>query len=197
MRFATISKYHLTDWWCDVSFCFFTSWFDSNFFVIAIWDGEPVNLNSHRLNRLTKCANYPPTKMIWLIYACHATEVPKRTFMMCFMQQGIKFTEIWHTVFCLYSGSISHTNTQTHKDIEPTQGPVDWRIHINMYLHHLLCSHNSYLISIIHWYQKWTFHKVFSFQTLFTCKWMNGWMNEFTFYFLTHLHLYPWNTHIH
>ena len=135
--------------------------------------------------------------MIWLIYACQATEVPKRIFMMFFMQQGIKFTEVWHTIFCLYSGLISHTNTQTHKDIEPTQGASRLTHPYKYVLTPPACSHNSYLISIIHWYQKWTFHKVFSFQTLFTCKWMNGWMNEFTFYFLTHLHLYPWNTHIH
>ena len=41
--------YHLTGWSCDVSYCLFTWWFDSSFFVIAIWDGEPVDSNSHRL----------------------------------------------------------------------------------------------------------------------------------------------------
>ena len=29
MRFTTLSNYHLTDWWCDVSFCLFTWWFDT------------------------------------------------------------------------------------------------------------------------------------------------------------------------
>ena len=26
-----IGNYHLTDWWCDVNFCFFTWWFHSRF----------------------------------------------------------------------------------------------------------------------------------------------------------------------
>ena len=39
------------DWWCDVSFCLFT-WFDSSFFIAAIWDGKPVESNSHRLSPL-------------------------------------------------------------------------------------------------------------------------------------------------
>ena len=45
--------YHLTelpfDWWCNV--CLFT-WFDSRFFVTAIWQGKPVDLKSHRRSPL-------------------------------------------------------------------------------------------------------------------------------------------------
>ena len=43
---------------------------------------------------------------------------------------------------------ISHT--QTHKHTQHTQGPVDWHNHINIYLHHLLIAHSSYL-----YYIKW------------------------------------------
>ena len=68
---------------------------------------------------------------------------------------------------------ITKTHTHKQKDTRYTQGPVDWHIHINIYLHYLLCVHNSYLYYIewvIHWYQKFTFHNVFSFQKSFTCK---------------------------
>ena len=44
MKFTTLSDYHLIDWWCDVSSllfaCLFTWWFDSSFFVVAIWNGN-------------------------------------------------------------------------------------------------------------------------------------------------------------
>ena len=52
--------------------------------------------------------------------------------------------------------------------------------HINIYLHHLLCAHSRYLYYTewrIHWYQKFTFHNVFSFQNLFTCKSHILWLN--------------------
>ena len=49
-------------------------------------------------------------------------------------------------VFYLYSDLISHT--QTHKHTQHTQGPVDWHTHINVYLHHLLCAHSSYFITL-------------------------------------------------
>ena len=52
-------------------------------------------------------------------------------------------------------------------------GPVDWYTHINIYLHHLLCVHKSYLYYAewtIHWYQKFTFHYAFSVQNLFASK---------------------------
>ena len=67
----------------------------------------------------------------------------------------------------------THTNTHTHEDTQHTQGPVNWHAHINIYLYHLLCSHSSYLYYtewITHWYQKCTFHNVFSFQKLCACK---------------------------
>ena len=33
MRFTTLSNYYLTDWWCEVSFCLFTWWFDNRFLL--------------------------------------------------------------------------------------------------------------------------------------------------------------------
>ena len=75
-----------------------------------------------------------------------------------------------NVVFYWYSDLILHTHTNT----QHTQGPVDCHTHMNVYLHHLLCAHSSYLYYIkmikwiIHWYQKFTFHNFFS--QLFTCK---------------------------
>ena len=45
----------LIDWWCDV--CLFNWWFDCRFFVMAVWHGKPMALNSHRLSPLY----YKPT----------------------------------------------------------------------------------------------------------------------------------------
>ena len=67
---------------------------------------------------------------------------------------------------------ITHTNTHKVKDTQHTQGPVDWHTHINIYFHQLLCAHSSYLYYtewIIHWYQQFTLHNVFSVQKWFTC----------------------------
>ena len=50
-----LSPYRITTWLIDdvtLGFCLFTWWFDSSFFVTAIWDGKPVDLNSHRLSPL-------------------------------------------------------------------------------------------------------------------------------------------------
>ena len=88
---------------------------------------------------------------------------------VCFKQQDVKFTEVWNMWF--FAGTL--TLYHTHKPTQHTHGPVDLHTHINIYLHHLLCAHNSYLYYIewiIHLYHKITFHNVFSFQELFTCK---------------------------
>ena len=42
--------YRLID--VTLSFCLFTWWFDSNFFVTAIWDGKLVGTSSHGLSPL-------------------------------------------------------------------------------------------------------------------------------------------------
>ena len=50
-----VPPYRITIWLIDdvtLSFCLFTWWFDSSIFVTAIWDGKPVDSNSHRLSPL-------------------------------------------------------------------------------------------------------------------------------------------------
>ena len=70
-----------------------------------------------------------------------------------------------YIVFYWYSNLISHT--QKHKHKHHTQGAVDWHTHINIYLHHLLCGHSSYL-----YYIKWIIliSKIYFPQCLFFSK---------------------------
>ena len=85
---------------------------------------------------------------------------------VCFVQQGVKSTEVWHMWF--FPGTLiwyytqtnkqtnkqtnththTHTHTHTQKDTQHTQVPADSHTHINIYLHHLLSAHNSYLYYI-------------------------------------------------
>ena len=109
-----------------------------------------------------------------------------RTTLMCFLQQGVMFTEVWH-IMRFFTGTLIWYHTQT----QYTQGPADWHTHINVYLHHLLCAQKSYFYHIkwlnkwlykctIQWYQKFTFHNVLSFQKVFTCKLFICWLNAMT-----------------
>ena len=82
-----------------------------------------------------------------------------------FYATRVKFTEVWHMLFFFYWYSdfvITHTNTYH------TLGQLDWHTHMNIFLHHLLCAHSSYL-NYIKWLNE-KFTDVFSFQKLFTCK---------------------------
>ena len=95
--------------------------------------------------------------IIW-IYTCQAL-VPwyQKDLDVCFMQQGVRFTEVWHMWFFTDTLMLlSHTQTQKHT--QHTQGPVDWHTHINIYLHHLLCAHSSYLcyIKCLRWRDGWS-----------------------------------------
>ena len=47
-----LSNYHLTYWWCEVSFCLFTWWFDTSFLLQQSWYRKPVDSNLHRLSPL-------------------------------------------------------------------------------------------------------------------------------------------------
>ena len=50
-----LPPYRITIWLIDdvtLGFRLFTWWFDSSFFVTAIWDGKPVDSHSHRLSLL-------------------------------------------------------------------------------------------------------------------------------------------------
>ena len=57
-----LPPYRITIWLIDdvtLGFCLFTWWFDSSFFVTAIWDRKPVDSNSHLLSPLYyKRTNY-------------------------------------------------------------------------------------------------------------------------------------------
>ena len=103
------------------------------------------------------------------------TLVPEGPWCLFYATGYQVYWGLTHIYFCWYSNLISHIHKcrHIHKDTQHTKGPVDLHTHVNIYLHYLLCAHSSYLYYtewIIHWYQKITFHDVFSFQQLFTCK---------------------------
>ena len=121
--------------------------------------------------------------MIW-IYTCQTLYLSTRKTLMCVLCNKVSSllrsdtswfftgTLIWYHTYT-QTNTHTHTRTLTHTKTQSTLGPVDWLNHINTYLYHLLCAHSSYLYYtewIIHWYQKFTFYSVFSFQKLFTCK---------------------------
>ena len=64
------------------------------------------------------------------------------------MQQGVKFTEVWHIMWFFGGTLIDITHKQTHKHTQHTQGWIPWQNHINIYLHHLLRGHSNYLYCI-------------------------------------------------
>ena len=74
-------------------------------------------------------------------------------------KQGVKVPEVWHILWFFTGTQIlyhTHTHTHTHARTHThthththTQGPVDWHAHINIYLHHQLCAHSSYLFTLI------------------------------------------------
>ena len=50
-----LPPYRITIWLIDdltVNFCLFTWWFGSSIFVIAIWNGKPMDSDSHQLSPL-------------------------------------------------------------------------------------------------------------------------------------------------
>ena len=82
---------------------------------------------------------------------------------------------------CFFAGTLIWYHTHnTHTKTQHTQGSVGWYIHINKYLHQLLCAHSSYLYYnewIIHCYRKFSFHNVFSVQKFFTCQSYLWWLD--------------------
>ena len=108
---------------------------------------------------LSRCLQYPPPLFFLLSYffgrmgdhatfdapfdgiidyICH-TLVPlcQKDLAVCFMQEGVKFTEVWH--IWLFAGTLiwyqthTHTHTHKHKDTQYTQEPIEWCTHINRY----------------------------------------------------------------
>ena len=79
------------------------------------------------------------------------------------MQQGIKFTEVWHIVW-FFAGTLFwyHTQTHTHKDTQHTQ--TNRLAHLCKYIltPSVICWQQlSVLHWIIYWYQKFLFQCLF------------------------------------
>ena len=76
---------------------------------------------------------------------------------------------IYPPFFKFFPTAPPYTHKHTHKDTQHTPALGASRLtqpYKYIYLHLLLCAHSSYLYYIewtIHWYQKFTFHNVFSF----------------------------------
>ena len=89
--------------------------------------------------------------IIW-IYTCQAlAPLTRRTLMCVLCNKASSLLRPGTCGFLLVLWfDITHTQTQTHT---VHSGAVDWHTHINIYLHHLLCAHSSYLyfIKIIKW----------------------------------------------
>ena len=93
--------------------------------------------------------------MIWHTYTCWTLVLQyQKDLAMCFMHQGIKFTvglTLMTWLLVAFWFDVTHTNKYTHNTHR------DQKRHINVYLHHLLCAHSSYLYYIeliTPWYQK-------------------------------------------
>ena len=57
--------------------------------------------------------------------------------------------KVWYITW-FFTGMLIWYHIHKHPNTQHTQGPVDWHTQINIYLHHLLCAHSSYL-----YYSKW------------------------------------------
>ena len=91
------------------------------------------------------------------IYCCKFVKLVKMYTCLYRKKRKKKTPPILPTpVFQILSNPPSLSKTHTYKH---TEGPIDWHTHINIYLHHLLCTNSSYLYYIewtIYWYQKFT-----------------------------------------
>ena len=105
----------------------------------------------------------------------HMSSLRTLVHVLCSKATNLLNSDKWCGFLLVLSFDLSqthlhtHTYKNTHRERHTTQRSVDWHTHINTYLHQLLCAHSSYLYYIewiIHWYQKFTFHNVSSFQML-------------------------------
>ena len=101
---------------------------------------------------------------------------------MCFMQQGIKFTEVRNMMW-FFTGTLilsPHTQTHKHTNTHSTLRVSRLTHPYKYYLHNLLCAHSSYLyyitlndsmnnstISKIYFPQCLFFSKIINLQMLF------------------------------
>ena len=102
------------------------------------------------------------------------TFVPEGRWCVFYATRRQVYWRLTHNkILCWYSDLISHTQTHTRTKTHNTLRGQWLQTHTNPYVHQLLYAHSSYLSYtewIIHWYRKFTFHNVFSFKKLFTCK---------------------------
>ena len=73
----------------------------------------------------------------------HMSSLSTRRTLMCVLCN--KTSSLLRSDTCSLGQMHLISHTQTHKHTQHTQGPVDWHTHINVYLHHLLFAHSSYL----------------------------------------------------
>ena len=110
--------------------------------------------------------------ILWIYTSSLGTLVPERPWcVLCNKASSLLGFDTYGFLLVLWV-EFTHINTHTNMHTK-TQGPVDWHTHINIYLHHLLYAHSSYLYCmdwIIHWHQTFIFQNAFSFQQLFSCK---------------------------
>ena len=89
--------------------------------------------------------------MVFWVHKCRAL-VPlslstRRTFL-CFMQQGIKSTDVWHIMWFLLVLWFDITYTETHTQRQATQSWTNRLTHPYKYEQHLLFAHSS---SLLYW----------------------------------------------
>ena len=72
--------------------------------------------------------------VILCIYSCWVSwYLCNRRTLLCFIQQDVKFTEVWHIMQFLAGTLIwYHTDTQT-KTYSTFRGPINWHTHKNIY----------------------------------------------------------------
>ena len=82
--------------------------------------------------------------LIWIYTCCALVPQYKKDLDVCFMQQGIKFTEVWHMWF--FTGALIwyYTHPQ-HSTAQHTQGPVDWHPYKYLYTTYVLTAAIYYI----------------------------------------------------
>ena len=102
----------------------------------------------------------PPPHFLWcaisldgnmdLYMSSLGTLVPGGAWCVFYATKRRAYCGLTHSVVSTGPLVWFHTHTHTHANTQHTQEPVDDHSHINIYLHHLLCAHSSYL-----YYIKW------------------------------------------